>query len=697
MRSKSVLLPALLLAITLAAPLAWAGAAADPADPYLWLEEVEGEKALEWAKARSAEDTAELEKVAEFAPIHARLLEIYNDRSRIPAISFAGDYLYNYWQDAGHVRGIWRRTSLEQYLSGNANWETVLDIDALATADKENWVWKGADFLQPEGRRCLVSLSRGGGDAVVVREFDAVDKKFVEGGFTLPEAKSQLSWKDQDTVWLGTDFGPGSLTDSGYPRLVKLWRRGTPMTAAETVYEGKQADVSASGFTIIQPEGSYDVISRTPEFYRGQAWLRLGGRLVKIDIPDDADFGGIFKEQMFVTLRTDWTTGGRTYPAGALLVIGLDAFLGGSREFTELFTPGERVSLAGTATTRNTLLLSTLDNVTSRMYRLTFTDGKWTREEIKLPGLGSGGPGATSEKDDTFFFTYNDFLTPASQYVVRDGQQPKLVQTMSAYFDATGMKVDQYEATSKDGTKIPYFIIMPKGYTANGANPTLLYGYGGFEVSQRPGYSGTTGEAWVSRGGVYVLANIRGGGEFGPKWHQAAVREKHQNTFDDFIAIAEDLIARKVTSPEHLGIMGGSNGGLLVGATFTQRPELFKAVVCQVPLLDMKRYSHLLAGASWMAEYGNPDTSDWDFMQKWSPYQNLDKSKTYPKVFFMTSTRDDRVHPGHARKMVKRMTDMGKPVYYFENTEGGHGAAANLNQRAYMWSITYAYLWKMLR
>jgi prolyl oligopeptidase len=700
MRSKSVLLLALLLTATLAAPLARAAdkaPAADPADPYLWLEEVEGEKALEWAKARSAQDTAELEKVAEFAPIHARLLEIYNDRARIPAVSFAGDYLYNYWQDAEHVRGIWRRTSLDQYLAGNATWETVLDIDALAAADKENWVWKGADFLQPESRRCLVSLSRGGGDAVVVREFDAVDKKFVEGGFNLPEAKSQLGWKDQDTVWLGTDFGPGSLTDSGYPRLVKLWRRGTPMSAAETVYEGRQADVSASGFTIINPEGSYDVISRTPEFYRGQAWLRLGGRLVKIDIPDDASMGGIFKEQMFVTLRTDWTVGGRTYPAGALLVIGLDAFLGGSREFTELFTPGERVSLAGSATTRNTLLLSTLDNVTSRMYRLTFTDGKWAREEIKLPGLGSGGPGATSEKDDTFFFSYNDFLTPASQYVVRDGQEPKLVKTMAAYFDATGMKVDQYEATSKDGTKIPYFIIMPKGYVANGANPTLLYGYGGFEISQRPGYSGTTGEAWVSRGGVYVLANIRGGGEFGPKWHQAAVREKHQTTFDDFIAIAEDLIARKVTSPAHLGIMGGSNGGLLVGATFTQRPELFKAVVCQVPLLDMKRFSHLLAGASWMAEYGNPDTSDWDYMQKWSPYQNLDKSKTYPKVFFMTSTRDDRVHPGHARKMVKRMTDMGKPVYYFENTEGGHGAAANLNQRAYMWSITYAYLWKMLR
>ncbi len=692
MRSR---LAALLSFVLLMSPVLLAHA--QDADPNLWLEDVEGKKALAWVKERSAHDTAELQKVPEFTAIHARLLEIYNDRARIPGVDFQGEYLYNFWQDAEHVRGIWRRTSLDQYLADKTAWETVLDVDALAKADKENWVWKGADFLQPDSRRCLVSLSRGGGDAVVIREFDAVDRKFVDGGFTVPEAKSNLAWKDQDTVWLGTDFGPGTLTDSGYPRLVKLWHRGTPITAAETVFEGRQADVSANGFTIIRPEGSYDVVSRTPEFYRGQTWLRLGGRLVKVDIPEDAEFGGIFKEQMLVTLRTDWNVGGRTYPAGALLAIGLDAFLRGGRDFEELFTPGERVSLAGTATTLNTILLSTLDNVTSRMYRLTLADGKWAREEIKLPGLGSGGPGATSEKDDTFFFSYNDFLTPVSQYLVRPGQAPKLIKTMPAYFDAAGMKVDQYEAVSKDGTKIPYFIIMPKGYVANGANPTLLYGYGGFEISQRPGYSGTTGEAWVARGGVYALANIRGGGEFGPKWHQAAVREKHQTAFDDFIAIAEDLIARKVTSPGHLGIMGGSNGGLLVGATFTQRPELFKAVVCQVPLLDMKRYSHLLAGASWMAEYGNPDTADWDYMQKWSPYQNLDKSKTYPKVFFMTSTRDDRVHPGHARKMVKRMTDMGKPVYYFENTEGGHGAAANLNQRAYMWSITYAYLWKMLR
>lgn len=692
MRSRWIAPWALMLLIPLTAP-----AAAQDDDPNLWLEEVDGKKALEWVKDRCAKDTAELEAVPEFAPLHERLLEIYNDRARIPMVGFEGPWLYNYWQDAQHVRGIWRRTFLDEYLKDDTSWDVVLDIDALAKAEGENWVWKGADFLPPEGRYCLVSLSRGGGDAVVVREFDTVAKRFVEGGFNVPEAKTRISWKDHDTVWIGTDFGPGSLTDSGYPRLVKLWKRGTPLAAAETVLEGAQTDVSVSAYTITRPEGSYDVVQRTPEFFRGLNWLRLDGRLVRIDLPDDAEMQGLFKEKMLFSLRSDWTVGGRTYPQDALLVIGLDDFLRGERDFQTLFTPGERVSLGGVGLTRNHILMSTLDNVRSRLYRLTPEGDAWRTEEIPLPGLGSGGAGSTTDFDDTFFISYNDFLTPASQYLVRDGQAPQLIKTMPKHFDADGMKVEQLEATSADGTKVPYFMVTPKGYAANGANPTVLYGYGGFEVSQRPGYSGTTGEAWVTRGGVYVLANIRGGGEFGPKWHQAALKENRQRSFDDFIAVAEDLIARKVTSPAHLGIMGGSNGGLLVGAALTQRPELFGAVVCQVPLLDMKRYNKLLAGASWMAEYGNPDTADWEYIREWSPYHNLDKAKTYPKALFTTSTRDDRVHPGHARKMVKLMTDLGKPVFYYENVEGGHGAAANQNQRAYMWALTYAYLWKMLR
>ncbi len=681
----------LLLSLVLAGPVF-----ADQ-DPYLWLEEVEGEDALAWVTERSGQDTAELEAVPEFAPIHARLEEIFNSRERIPYASFKGDWLYNFWQDAEHVRGLWRRTTLDEYVKDEPAWETVLDLDALAASEDENWVWKGASFLQPEARLCLVSLSRGGGDAVVVREFDTVTKAFVDGGFSLPEAKSRVGWKDPDTVWVGTDFGEGTLTTSGYPRLVKEWRRGTPLADARTVFEGDADDVSVGAYTVVRPEGRYHIVYRTPEFFRGDYYLQRDGELVKLDIPIDADPQEFFHGQLLISLRSDWTVGGRTYPQDALLAVDLEAFLGGDRGFEVLFTPGERVSLGGVGATRDLLLLATLDNVRGRVQALTLKDGAWSRQDVPLPGLGTVGVAATSDDDDTWFFTYTDFLTPSSLYLVRPGAAPEQVKTTPAYFDATGMKVEQHEAVSADGARVPYFAVYPKGYAANGANPTMLYGYGGFEVSQLPRYSAATGAGWVEGGGVYVLANIRGGGEFGPRWHQAALRENRQKSFDDFIAVAEDLIARKVTSPRHLGIVGGSNGGLLVGACFTQRPELFNAVVCQVPLLDMKRYNKLLAGASWMGEYGDPDTDDWEFMKAWSPYQNLDPAKDYPKVFFYTSTRDDRVHPGHARKMVRRMSDMGKPVYYYENTEGGHGVAANLKQRAYMWGLTYAYLWHMLK
>jgi prolyl oligopeptidase len=690
-------MPPLRIVVTALSMLAAAASFAADKDPYAWLEDVEGKKALDWVKERSAKDTAEIEAVPEFAPIHAELLEIFNSRERIPYVGMQGAWLYNFWQDAEHVRGVWRRTFLDQYVQASPVWETVLDLDALAKAEGENWVWGGAAGLPPDYTRYLVTLSRGGGDAAVTREFDAVTKTFVPDGFVVPEAKASVSWKDLDTVWIGTDFGAGSLTKSGYPRLVKEWRRGTPLASARLVFEGTEDDVSVGAYSAHTPEGRYDLVSRTPEFFRGFNYLVLDDRLVKIDVPDDAEMRGIFKKQLLLSLRTDWTVGGTTFPQDALLAIDLDRFLAGARDFTVLFQPEARVALDGVSSTLNHLLLTTLDNVRGRLYRLTPGPDGWAREEIPLPGLGSVGVGSTSEVDDTFFFTYTDFLTPSSLYLVRPGAAPQQVKTTPAFFDVADMKIEQYEATSKDGTKIPYFIFEPKGYAANGQNPTLLYGYGGFEVTMNPAYSAATGKAWVGRGGVYVLANIRGGGEFGPKWHQGAMQEKHQNAFDDFIAVAEDLIARKVTSPQHLGIVGGSNGGLLVGACFVQRPELFGAVVCQVPLLDMQRYNKLLAGASWMAEYGDPDTDDWQYIKTWSPYHNLDPKKDYPKVFFYTSTRDDRVHPGHARKMVAKMTDMKKPVFYYENTEGGHGMAANLSQRAYMWALTYAYLWKMLR
>ena len=671
-------------------------AVASDDDPYLWLEEVDGEEALAWVEERSQRDTAELEAHPTFEAIHEELLSIYTSRDRIPYVSMTGDHLYNFWRDADHVRGIWRRTTLDSYRTENPEWEVVLDIDALAEAEDENWVWKGASGLYPEYDRFLVNLSRGGGDATVVREFDVTTKSWVENGFQLPEAKSQLSWKDRDTVWVGTDFGEGSLTDSGYPRIVKEWTRGTDLSEAKTVFEGEQTDVSVGAYTQNTPEGAYHVVYQTPMFFKGTYRMFRDGELVKIDIPIDAAPRGMFKNQMLVSLRTDWEVGGTTYPADALLAIDVDAFFDGDRDFDVLFEPSDRVSLGGSTSTKDMLLLSTLDNVRSRVFEMRLEDGEWTRNEVELPGLGSVGLAATSDFTNTYMLTYTDMLTPSSLYVKEPGEAPEQIKTTPEWFDATGMEVAQYEAKSADGTMIPYFVMMPKGFEANGKNPTLLYGYGGFEVSMLPRYSGGQGKAWVERGGVYVLANIRGGGEFGPKWHQAALQENRQRCYDDFAAVAEDLIEREITSPDHLGMAGGSNGGLLVGAVMMQRPELFEAVVCQVPLLDMKRYHKLLAGASWMAEYGNPDTDDWEFMKEWSPYQNVDPNKDYPKALFATSTRDDRVHPGHARKMVARLEEYGKPVYYYENTEGGHGMAANQNQRAYMWALTYAYLWKML-
>jgi len=638
-------------------------------DPYLWLEEVEGEKALKWVEERSAKDTATLKAVPVFGEIHEKLLEIYNSSDRIPSVSIRGSWLYNFWRDADHVRGIWRRTFLDEYKKDEPSWETVLDLDALAAAEEENWVWSGSSCLAPEYRHCMISLSRGGSDAAVEREFDVVSKAFVEDGFVLPEAKTQVSWKDEDTLWVGTDFGEGSLTKSGYPRIAKQWKRGTPLEQAVTVFEGSVDDVSAGVFSDHTADGRYDLAQTTPEFYRGTSYLILDGRKVKLDFPEDAKLYGFFKDKMLLNLRSDWEVGGRTYLADALLAIDVDDFLAGGRQFDILFEPSERVSLGGVGTTANDLLYSTLDNVRGRLYRLTPGDDGWAEKEIELPGLGTVGIGSTSDVDNSFFFYYTDFLTPSSLYFVADGGQPVVVKESPSWFDPAGMTVDQYEVASADGVMIPYFVVKPAGFKADGSNPTLLYGYGGFENSMLPSYLGSTGPSWVSRGGVYVLANIRGGGEFGPSWHMAAVKENHQRNFDDFTAIAEDLIARKITSPDHLGIVGGSQGGLLVGGSFVQRPDLFKAVVCQVPLLDMKRYNKLLAGASWMAEYGNPDTEDWEYIKLWSPYQNLDPKASYPEVFFWTNTRDDRVHPGHARKMVAKMTDMGSKVYYYENTE----------------------------
>ncbi len=673
--------------------------AQEDADPFLWLEEVEGERALEWVKAQNAATIAELQKHPGYAALEGKILSVLNSRERIAFPSLVGEYVYNFWQDGKNPRGLWRRTLLADYFNSAPAWETVLDLDALSTAEGEKWAFHGANYLYPAYDRCMISLSRGGSDAAEMREFDLVKKEFVAGGFFVPQAKGGVSWKDRNTLLVWTDFGPGTLTTSGYPRQVKIWHRGTPLSGARPLFEGQQTDMSVGAGVDHQPERQYLFVSRRMTFYTGHIFVMEGDKLIRLDIPEDADFNGIFKNQMLIELKSDWSTGGRTWRQGSLISIDYDRFLMGDRNFSVVFEPGERSSLAGMTTTKNALLLLKMNNVISELWRYTLDEGQWRGVRVAAPDLGTIGLAATDDQSDHYFFTFANYLAPTSLYYVSaDGARMTRAKSLPDYFDASKLMVEQLEAVSKDGTKIPFFVVRAKKARLDGARPTLLYGYGGFEVAMRPGYSAITGVAWLEQGGVYAVANIRGGGEFGPGWHQAALKENRQRAFDDFYAVAEELIRRGITSPRHLGIEGGSNGGLLVGTAFTQRPDLFNAVICSVPLLDMKRYNKLLAGASWMGEYGNPDLpEEWAYISKYSPYQNLAAGKKYPRVLFTTTTRDDRVHPGHARKMAAKMEALGYPFYYFENTEGGHGAGVTNEQRAKMIALEYIYLLKMLK
>lgn len=669
-----------------------------PADPYLWLEDVTAERALDWVRAQNAISTNELQTAPQFEPIRQRLLAILDSKERIPYVAKYGPAFYNFWRDDKSVRGLWRRTSLDEYRKPNPAWETVLDLDQLAAAENENWVWKGAAVLEPEKDLALVMLSRGGADATVVREFSLASKAFVTNGFVLPEAKSRVSWRNRDTLYVGTDFGPGSLTKSGYPRLVKEWKRGTPLAAAQTVYEAKPDDMSVAAYAVHDHGRVYEWINRQTTFFTDESRLRHGDDWVLIDKPADAELS-TFGDHLLLRLRTDWTVGGRTFTGGSLITINFDRFLAGQRAFTPLFTPTERKSLAAISETKNYLLLTELDNVKSRPYLLRHTAGLWTWTPLDAPPFGSISLGGIDPDDsDDYFLTTTDFVTPSTLAIGTAGKPERQpLKSLPAFFDASGIEVQQFEAVSKDGTRIPYFQVSRKGLTPNGRNPTLLYAYGGFEISMLPNYSPGVGAAWLERGGTYVLANIRGGGEFGPRWHEAARKQHRQRAYDDFIAVAEHLVTRRVTAPRHLGIQGGSNGGLLMGVMLTQRPDLFGAIVCQVPLLDMRRYNQLLAGASWMDEYGNPDKpEEWEFIRKFSPYHNVVAGRQYPRILFTTSTRDDRVHPGHARKMVARMKEQGHNVLYYENIEGGHGGAANNRQAAYMQALAYTFLIQQL-
>lgn len=676
---------------------------ATAADPYAWLEDVTGEKSLDWVRQHNAKAEAELAGSAQFKQLESDIRAILDSDAKIPGVEKIGEYYYNFWKDKQHERGLWRRTTLAEYRKDKPQWETVIDLDALNKAEGENWVWHGVDCLRPTPpdkayTRCLVALSRGGADADVTREFDLSTKTWVKDGFFRDEAKGALGWIDRDTVYVYTDFGAGSMTSSGYPRIVKEWKRGTPIEQASMVYEGKPTDMYIAALRDHTPGFERDFVSRTLAFYNDELYLRdASGGLKKIDVPNSVS-KSVHREWLLLELREPYEAGGKTWPAGSLIATNFDAFMAGKREFTALFTPTERTSLSSYTWTKSHLVLNVLDDVKNRLSVLTPAAGEWKRSEFT--GAPTFGTLAVSPVDpdesDAVWLTATDYLTPTTLSLAQIGANPEVLKTMPVFFDASKNTIEQHFATSKDGTRVPYFLVRPKNLKLDGTAPTLLYGYGGFEISLTPAYSGSVGKGWLEKGGVYAVANIRGGGEYGPRWHQAALKANRHKAYEDFAAVAQDLIARKVTSTKHLGIQGGSNGGLLTGNMLTQYPELFGAVVVQVPLLDMKRYSHLLAGASWMAEYGDPDTADWEFIRTFSPYHLFDAKRTYPPVIFMTSTRDDRVHPGHARKMAAKMFDAGKDVRYYENIEGGHGGSANNAQAAHMSALAFTFLWNEL-
>src|SRR5215467_5477210 len=663
-------------------------------DPYRWLEDVTGPAALDWVREGNTETVAQLSGEPRFEELRTEIRQVLDADERIPLVRRRGAYLYNFWQDEAHPRGLWRRTTLEEYRRARPDWDVLLDVDALAQKEDENWVWQGAIALRPGGYRlALVQLSRGGADASVVREFDVAERNFVSGGFEVPEAKTDVGWIDADQIYVGTDFGPGSLTSSGYPRVVRQWRRGTPLAEAAVVYEGQPEDVSVHAFHDPTEGFERDFVVRSIDFYRSEWYLRRGdGDLSRLAVPEDADVD-VHREWLVIRTRSAWTVDGAAYPAGALLAARFDRFLAGDRQLAVLFEPDAHTSLAYHAWSRHHLILNMLRDVRSELAVLTPLE-RWRRSALAgVPALEHTDIAATDPLDsDEYMLQSSGFTEPETLRRADIGGEPETLKQAPAFFDAAGLTVGQFFATSADGTQVPYFVVG-RGEPACG--PTLLTGYGGFEISLTPSYSGIVGRGWLARGGTYVVANLRGGGEYGPRWHLSAIKENRHRVYEDFAAVAEDLVTRGIATRNRLGIEGGSNGGLLMGVMLTRYPQLFGAIVCQVPLLDMRRYHELLAGASWIAEYGDPrEPAEWEYLRPFSPYHNASADQQYPPVLFITSTRDDRVHPGHARKMVALLTEQGHDVTYYENIEGGHGAAADNEQRALKWALVLEFLWE---
>ena len=673
--------------------------AQDNADPYIWLESIDGQRALDWVHAHNDSTLAELKQNPMFGRIYEKNLEVYNSPQRLPYPEVHGRYLYNFWKDESHERGIWRRTTIAEYRKADPVWEVVLDLDSLSKSEGENWVFAGADFLYPEYTRCMLSLSRGGSDASVIREFDLRTKQFVKDGFTLPESKGGTSWKDENTLIVSTCVGQDATTRSGYPRVTRIWTRGTSLESASSLFTGDTTNLGIWGSVINTPGRQYILVAQALSMLKTNVFALEKGKLIGLDIPADANLVTILHNQVILQLKTDWKTGGAMYVQGSLVGVDYTELIQGRKQIRVIWLPDGKSSMNAVSTTRHAVIVSTLNNVCGELVECMSQGGKWSARKVAAPGFGSIEIVTADQDADQYFFSYTNFLTPQSLYwadpLLKEVQK---VKSQPEFFDAGKYAVQQFETPSKDGTMIPYFLVARKDLALNGGTPTILKGYGGFEIPYVPEYVPADGYAWLDNGGAIAVANIRGGGEFGPQWHLGAIKENRQKVYDDFYAVAGDLIRRKITSPEHLGILGGSNGGLLVGVAFTQRPDLFRAVACLKPLLDMKRYGKLLAGASWMDEYGDPDRpEDWAYIQKYSPYQNLAAGRKYPRVLFVTSTRDDRVHPAHARKMAAKMEGMGYPVYFYENTEGGHAVTSTNKERAFIDAITYTYFLNMLK
>jgi prolyl oligopeptidase len=681
------------------------------ADPYEWLETVEGDRALAWVRAENERSLAVLKGDPRFAALQSEILSILEDDQRIATGSLRDGFIYNFWQDGVNVRGVWRRSPADAYAANAPRWETLLDVDALAAAENANWVFKGASCAPNGSTRCMIALSNGGKDAVVQREFDIAARRFVDGGFTLPEAKSWVEWETADTLLVGTDWGAGSLTESGYPMIARRWARGAPLADAQDVLRGQTTDIGLWGGRF-EDDGGYHVLIATQAdtFFTSSFWLlRPGEAALRLPFPKKSTILGYHKNEIVLRLQEAWSIAGQTFPQGAVVSAPYAALETGAA-FTPrvVYAPAANETIEQIAQTRDGLLIAVYQDVRAKLVKAAFDGRAWMSSPLPTPENGALTIVTSEPQSSMAFALYQDFLTPSTLYALDTRQNTtRMARQQPARFDATPYTVDQHFVTSKDGVRVPYFVVRRKDLQADAKAPTLLYGYGGFEVSMTPSYAAVTGKAWLDRGGVYVLANIRGGGEYGPAWHEAGLKTNRQRIYDDFIAVAQDLIARQITAPRHLGVMGGSNGGLLMGAMLTQRPELFNAVVVQVPLLDMLGFAdaNMLAGASWVAEYGDPRLrpdgtpvapQERAFLASISPYQNLRKRPDFPVPFFVTSTKDDRVHPAHARKYAARMQGLGMPFYYYENTDGGHAASANLKEAAKRRALEFVYLLRQL-